>query len=299
MRRSRKFISMPIVSLEEGLQIGSVRSLVVDPVKMEIAAIIIDQRGWFREQKIIPYSKVKHIGNDAITIDKSSNVQKVISLPEILKLVKERANPIGTKVIAENGTVLGLVDEYYINELTGEIISLEISGKLLESLFKGKALLGIEQVRTMGTDVIVVKDGSESQLEKIDGGLQETIHNIKEGTSTIWESTKQRTKKISKNIKVKYEKKEKDTETEQPLEPNPDLDIVSEIEIRNEDVLPEVKDPGQLDVIEPAGEDTAGHEFTGAEPGSIEPAGEEIFSEETVSKKTPGEEIGGKKPIKQ
>ena len=261
MKKSRKFISMPIVSLGEGIQIGTVRSLIVDSAKMEIAAIFIDQRGWFREQKIIPYSKVRSIGNDAITIDQSSNAQRSISLPEILRLIKERTNPIGTRVVAENGTVLGLVDEYIIDEQSGKIISLEISGKFLESLFTGKALLSTEYVRTMGSDIIVAKEGAEANLEKLDGGLQETISNIKEGTSTLWESTLQRTKEISKNIKEKYDKKETKTEinqiplTEEPtsilackhaesteptIEPDTSLNVVSEVEINPEEILPGV-----------------------------------------------------------
>lgn len=262
MKKSRKFVSMPIISLDEGLQVGSVRGLIVNPEKMEIAAIVIDQRGWFREQKIIPYSKVRSVGSDAITIDQSSNVQKPVNLPEILKLVKERANPIGSRVIAEGGLVLGLVDEYYIDESTGKIVSLEISGKFLESLFKGKGLLSTEHVRTMGLHAIVVNDASESYLEKLDGGLQETLSNFKEGTSVLLESTIQKTKEISKNIKDKYEKKDKSLNTNKPpsngesldfstveselssqsVEPDLNLDTTSEVQINGEDVLPEIVD---------------------------------------------------------
>jgi len=242
MRKSRKYISMPIISLKEGIQIGTVRSLVVDPASMDIAALVIDQRGWFREQKIIPYAKVKSIGNDAITIDESSNVQKTVSLPGILKLMKERANPIGTRVITESGGVLGLVDEYYIEEITGKILCLEISGKLLESLYKGKALLAIENVVTMGSDVIVVTADAPSKLEKVDGGLQETINSLKESTSNIWETTVQRTKEISKSIKDRYEKKDaaEPSNGKACAEPNPNLDITGEVEIENEEVLPDI-----------------------------------------------------------
>lgn len=238
MKKSRKFISMPIISLAEGMQIGNVRSLIIDPVKMEVAALIIDQRGWFREQKIIPYAKVKSVGSDAITIDQSSNVQKPINMPELLKLIKERTNPINTKVIAENGKVIGEVDEYYIDEATGKISGLEISGKLLESLYKGKAFLPTDNVSTIGSDVIVVTNDAESNLEKIDGGLQETLHNIKEGTSSILESTIQRTKEISKNIKEKYDKKDKAA----AVEPDPGLNVAGEVEIKDTNVLPEVLD---------------------------------------------------------
>ena len=278
MKKSRKFISMPIFSLAEGIQIGSIRSLVVDPAKMEVAALIIDQRGWFRDQKIIPYAKVKSIGSDAVTIDQSSNVQKPISLPELLKLIKERCNPVGTRVIAENGTVIGTVDEFYVDETTGKITGLEISGKLLESLYKGKAFLPIDRVCTIGSDVIVVTNDAESNLEKIDGGLQETIHNIKEGTSSILESTIQRTKDISKNIKDKYEKKEKAKEkdvagsedavqedNEPAVEPIPGLDVTGEVEIKDTSVLPEVLDAN------PAPEGPASENPTTGDPEIQEP----------------------------
>lgn len=282
MKKSRKFISMPIVSLAEGMQIGSVRSLVVDPAKMEVAALIIDQRGWFREQKIIPYAKVKSIGSDAVTIDQSSNVQKPISLPELLKLIKERCNPVGTKVIAENGTVIGTVDEFYVDEATGKITGLEISGKLLESLYKGKAFLPVDSICTIGSDIIVVTNDAESHLEKIDGGLQETLHNIKEGTSSILESTIQRTKDISKNIKDKYEKKEKakekDTagseeivqEDEPAVEPTPGLDVTGEVEIKDTSVLPEVLDAN------PAPEGPASENPTTGDPEIQEPVDQNL-----------------------
>lgn len=203
MRKSRKFVPMPIVSIEEGLQIGTTRGLVVNPAKMEVAALIIDQRGWFREQKIIPYGKVKNVGGDAITIDQSAQVQKATSLPEILRLIKEKANPTGAKVIVEDGTLVGHVDEYYVDEATGKIVMLEISGKFLDNLFKGKAQLAAEHVRTMGGDVIILNNGAQEHLEKIDGGLQDTLSSLKESTSHIWESTKSKTKTISRNIKEK------------------------------------------------------------------------------------------------
>ncbi|WP_418791328.1 PRC-barrel domain-containing protein [Phosphitispora sp. TUW77] len=206
MRKSRKFISMPIVSLEEGIQIGLAKNIVIDPYKMEIAAIIVDQRGWFREQKIIPYTKVRSIGDDAITIDQSISMQRPISLPHILKLIKENVKPLGVKVITENGTVLGVVDEYYIDEKTGEIKCFEISGKFLESLFKGKALMPVEHIRTLGSDIIIVNEGTEEHLKKVDSGLNETIHNLKESTSTLWETTKKHTGNIRQTLKTKYEK---------------------------------------------------------------------------------------------
>ncbi len=210
MKKSRKFISMPIISIVEGVQIGSVKDLVVDPKNLGIAAIVIDQKGWFKEQKIIPYNKVTSVGEDAITIDQSANVEKSTNLPEILKLLRENTDPIGMKVISEKGKVIGQVDEYFLDEATGKITSLEISGRFIESLIKGRGVFDASMIITMGTDAIVVKTGTEQEVTKVDGGLQETFTNIKEGTSSLWNSTKERTLKISKSLNKTIKEKAKD-----------------------------------------------------------------------------------------
>jgi len=240
MRKSRKFISMPIVSIEEGMQIGTTRGVVVNPAQMEVAALIIDQRGWFREQKIVPYGKVKNIGGDAITIDQSSQVQKTTSLPEILRLIREKVNPVGAKVIIEDGTLLGHVDEYYVDEVTGKIVTLEISGKFLDNLFKGKARLSTEHVRTMGSDIIVLCTGAHEYLEKVDGGLQDTINNLKESTSHLWASTKTKTIKLSQNIKEKAKEKSKsDKKNTSPANPGAGIELSSEpVTIIQENIEP-------------------------------------------------------------
>lgn len=251
MRKSRKFVSMPIVSIEEGLQIGTTRGLVVNPVQMEVAALIIDQRGWFREQKIIPYGKVKNVGGDAITIDQSSQVQKTTNLPEILRLIKEKVNPVGAKVIVEDGTLVGYVEEYFIDETTGEIVMLEIAGKLLENLFKGKARLSTKHVRTMGGEVIVLKNGAQEFLEKVDGGLQDTISNIKESTSHLWESTKNKTIQLGQNIKEKARERNIG-----PKEDNPQSDPGKGIELSSEPVtiIPESIDVAAEQTPDPTDE---------------------------------------------
>lgn len=196
MRKSKKFIGMPIISLAEGQEMGTVKGLVVDPFQQRIAALIIEQKGWFKEQKFVPYGKVRSVGVDAITIDQGTVVEKGASLPDILKLYKERINIIGSKIIAENGSDLGEVDEFFIDEVSGQIVGLEISGNFLNSLFKGKSFMEITFVKTIGKELVVTSVDALENLVKVDGGLHETVKQLKDSTNHIWESTVQKTKEI-------------------------------------------------------------------------------------------------------
>lgn len=210
MRKSKRFASMPVISLEEGRQIGTVKELVVDPAGKKVAALVIEQKGWFKEQRFIPYHKVHSVGTDAITIEKSSGVQKAAGLPEIVKLLRERVKINGAKIVAENGTVLGYVDEYYVDVESGTIAGLEFSGNFINSVLKGRAFLDIAYIRTIGKEVVVVNNEAVENAFKLDGGLQETIKSVRETTGHFWENTVQKTRDFGTSLNKSIEKVKKE-----------------------------------------------------------------------------------------
>lgn len=200
MKPSRKFLSLPIVSLSEGQHIGYVKSLVIDARTKSLAALVVDLKGFFKDQRIIPYSKVISVGEDAITIDKGAYVEKSASLPEILGLIKEKLSIIGTRVITQNGKTLGVAEEYYIDPETGRITQIQISGGKLEGLLNGKALLQAEYISTIGQDVIVTEKGSETYLVTADKGLSDSFKSLVHSTSHLASET---THSVGKYFKKK------------------------------------------------------------------------------------------------
>ncbi|AET65817.1 hypothetical protein Desor_0059 [Desulfosporosinus orientis DSM 765] len=189
MKPSRKFLSLPIISLQEGQQLGYVKSLILDAGKKSLAAIVVDPKGFFKDQRIIPYSKVVSVGDDAITIDKESHVEKSSSIPELLDLVKEKLTIIGTKMVTESGKTLGTAEEYYVDPSTGKITQIEISGGRFEGIFNGKACISADYITTIGHDVIVIQKGSENALTVSDKGLSDTLKNFLHSTSNLASET--------------------------------------------------------------------------------------------------------------
>ncbi len=206
MKKSKNFLSMPIISVSEGQQIGIVKGLVVNPQKMQVSALLVDQKGFFKDQRVIPYSKVKSVGDHAITIDKTNNAEKAVNLPEIVGLIKEKVSPIGTKVVTESGKGLGSVEEFYIDPSTGKIIALEIAGSFLTGLFKGRALLQSEDLVTIGKDVIITALGAEDRITPVETGISETLKSVLDSTANLWDSTLQHTKELSKSLGKKRDR---------------------------------------------------------------------------------------------
>lgn len=210
MRKSKQIVGMPVFSLEDGQQTGTVKDLVINPQRKQVIALAIAQKGWLKELKYIPYGKIRSIGEDAITVDRGTTLEKGASLPEIVKLVQEKIEVTGNKLITENGTILGLVDDYLIDLLTGEIVGLEFGDNFINSIIKGRAYLDITHVRTIGKEVIVCNEDALANLVKVDGGMSNTVRSLRDSTTSAWGSTVQLTRNLGTSLNKSLDRVRRD-----------------------------------------------------------------------------------------
>lgn len=200
LAKSKALLSMPIISLEEGKHVGRVRGIVVDPDSFTIAALITDKQGWFGDYKVVPFDKVISIGDHAVTIDQKSSIEKPSNLPDIARLMRNKQPLLGARVFSESGTLLGIVDELLYDRETGAIDSLEISGKFLESIFRGRISIPSAAVITFGTDAIIVETDYAKNMRSIDSPAKTKLDSVKSSGKKLFGSTKNATKKLSKSL---------------------------------------------------------------------------------------------------
>lgn len=200
MRKSKHLINLPVISLQEGQRIGKVKGLVVDPSRKSVAALILEEKGLFKEQKFIPFSNVHSVGENAVTVERDSIIQKGATLPEIVKYYKDKIDVIGSRIVMENGTIIGQVNEYFIEIQDGKIAGLEISTGIINDLMEGKAYLNSEFIRTLGKQVTVCTDDSKDNLIKNDDGMQENIRSFASKAGQTWSFTLEKSRRLSSAI---------------------------------------------------------------------------------------------------
>jgi len=166
LKKSRAIIGRPVISLAEGAQIGRVKDLVIDPSSRAVAAIVVQAKGLFREQKFVPFKKVQAVGANAIILRSGDSVTKGSSLPEIVRLWKEHIPVVGAKVVSVSGAVLGTVREYYVGPATGDLSGFEVAASYVEDLRRGRRFVAGRWVTTLGRDVIIVDDAALEELKK-------------------------------------------------------------------------------------------------------------------------------------
>ena len=116
MRKSADILGLPIISITEGRELGMSKTLVIDAKNGLIAAITIEDEEWYRGVKLIPYSSIIAIGDDAITILHSDKILKLSQVGDYEALLDENIKILDTKAITKTGTIQGRISEIFVGD---------------------------------------------------------------------------------------------------------------------------------------------------------------------------------------
>lgn len=161
MKKSIEIIDLPVISITEGRELGVSKSLLIDAKNGTIAAITIEDEDWYRGVKLLPYSSVVAIGQDAVTVINSENILTLEDSGDYEAMLDANIKIIGTKAITKTGTIQGKVVEIYIGE-GGKIEKCEIEaqdGTLSE--------ITAAQVSIFGKQVTVIDADMEESLPPV------------------------------------------------------------------------------------------------------------------------------------
>ena len=161
MKKSVEIIGLPVISITEGRELGMSKSLLIDAPNGSVAAITIEDEDWYRGVKLLPYSSVIAIGEDAVTITNSENILTLEDAGDYEAMMDANIKIIGTKAITKSGTIQGKVVEIYIGD-NGKIEKCEIEGR------DGSiSEIVSEQISIFGKQVTVIGCDFEKKTESI------------------------------------------------------------------------------------------------------------------------------------
>ena len=161
MKKSVEIIGLPVISITEGRELGMSKSLLIDAPNGSVAAITIEDEDWYRGVKLLPYSSVIAIGEDAVTITNSENILTLEDAGDYEAMMDANIKIIGTKAITKSGTIQGKVVEIYIGD-NGKIEKCEIEGRdgSLSEIVS-------EQISIFGKQVTVIDSDFEKKTKII------------------------------------------------------------------------------------------------------------------------------------
>jgi uncharacterized protein YrrD len=157
MKKSVEIIGLPVVSINEAKELGTVKELVINPDGGTIAALVLDDGQWYHGAKLIPFAAIMGIGEYAVTVKHSNAILPISATPDLEVLLAAGIKVTGAKVLTSAGRIQGKVTEMLI-DTTGKIVNCEITettGQLVN--------ISAQDIYTFGKEVLIVADSSAQE----------------------------------------------------------------------------------------------------------------------------------------
>ena len=152
MKKSADILRLPVISISEGKQVGTVKDLVIDASQGAVVALVVDDGSWYLGAKVLPFNAITGLGESAVTVEGTSNLIPVSTLPRIEQLMAAGVKVIGTRTLTKAGHMGGKVVEIAIDE-TGRINTCEVEENIGERI-----MVPVQQIMTFGKDVLIISE---------------------------------------------------------------------------------------------------------------------------------------------
>ncbi|NPV27160.1 MAG: photosystem reaction center subunit H [Firmicutes bacterium] len=156
MKKTKDILELPLISISDGLEIGQVKELVINPERGTVDYLLISGERWYEGPKVLPFDAVLGIGEDAVTTENTEQVKTLTEQNGASILLARGVRVIGTRVMTRKGRFIGKISEFMIDEDTGKITACE----LMPSNGEGIDIIPADRVVTFGRDVLVISEES-------------------------------------------------------------------------------------------------------------------------------------------
>lgn len=156
MKKSADILRLPVISISEGKQIGTVKDLVIDAAQGAVVALVVDDGSWYLGAKVLPFNAITGLGESAVTVEATTNLIPVATLPRIEQLMAAGVKVIGTRTLTRAGHMGGKVIEIMVDE-TGRISFCEVEEGIGE-----RAQIPVQQIITFGKDVLIISEAPDT-----------------------------------------------------------------------------------------------------------------------------------------
>lgn len=184
MKKSKEIIGSPVISIADGVQIGTIKGLIVNPQQKSVEFLLLDEKSDGPELKGIPFRSAEAVGEFAVTIEDKGVLIDMMKVGILQELIETGVDVIGTKVITKKGKYLGDVSEYAVDTVTGKFAEFYYMSE-----GKAEKTIMVENVITIGKEVLVV--GEEA------GVVTENIGENQSGSEKMKENFRSQDKELS------------------------------------------------------------------------------------------------------
>ena len=184
MIKGKEMIGRSVMTIDGGVQVNKVQDLVFDHDANQVLALLVDEGGWFRSAKVVPFESIKSIGEDAVMVQDETDVVSARDDSRIAELLDTKVGLIGTKLLTTEGRDLGKIADVYFEDHSGKVVGYEATGGLFADLSSGRTFVPAPESIIIGEHAAIVPESvAQAMEEQESGGLQGAFSRAGESIS--------------------------------------------------------------------------------------------------------------------
>lgn len=185
MIKGKEILGRNIVAISNGQKIETVHDIVLDHQANQVLGLLVDEGGWFRAAKVVPFGRIRSFGEHAIMIADPSDVTSTREDGRLAEVLDSRVNLVGMALLTTDGQQLGRISDVYFDEQTGRVEGYDATGGLFADLSHGRTFVPAPDSVQIGTDAaivpVAVAAAMQEQQEHAPGGLAGVFHGAAAG----------------------------------------------------------------------------------------------------------------------
>lgn len=148
-----ELIGLPVVDRSTGAVVGTMRGVVFRTDRKRIDGIVMEERGWMRRCRFVPWQSVTVLGDRSIIVDRVGGAAP--------------ARPVNcpggqNKLYDAEGSYVGRISNYLIDEKNGAVLGMELSASVLEDLKFGRKIIENRGNIIKGEDFLMLANDAEA-----------------------------------------------------------------------------------------------------------------------------------------
>ncbi len=186
MIKGKEILGRNIVALSSGEKVDSVRDVVFDHQGNQVLALLVDEGGWFRAAKAVPFERIRSIGEHAIMIGSPEDVTTSRDDARLGDALESKTSLIGMTLLTTDGQNLGRIADVYFDDHTGAVVGYEATGGLFADMSSGRAFIPAPSEVQIGADAAIVPLSVAAAMNENPGGLKGAIKSVSDAvTGTV------------------------------------------------------------------------------------------------------------------
>lgn len=166
MKKGLMLIGLPVIAIEEGKKVGQVIDLLINPHTMRLAFLLVGQDSRYIDLRLLSFPEVIGLGEYAVTTENEEELYCVEDRPEVRECLEASIDVMNKIVLTRRGDLEGMVEDFCIDDRSGEIIELEYKAVRHDMRLEK---IKIQDIVSLGQDVVIIQEGRQIQRTNCGG----------------------------------------------------------------------------------------------------------------------------------